>query len=72
MHKALLIFFSQSQNQVANNPLTGELKKIFPALSRGYIDLNQVKASIETLGGSTIQQRLITFWSFLPGLEEGF
>ena len=48
MLKALLIFFilipiffSQSQNQVINSPLTGELKKIFPALSRGYIDLNQ-------------------------------
>ena len=48
MRKALLIFFivipiffSQSQNQVVDSPLTGELKKIFPALSRGYIDLNQ-------------------------------
>lgn len=48
MRKALLIFFiaipvffSQSQNQVVDSPLTGALKKIFPALSRGYIDLNQ-------------------------------
>ncbi|MQY76767.1 MAG: hypothetical protein GH155_03975, partial [Spirochaeta sp.] len=48
MRKALLIFFiimpiffSQSQNQIVTSPLTGELKKIFPALSRGYIDLNQ-------------------------------
>lgn len=48
MRKGLLIllltipvFSMQSQNQVVNNALTGGLGKIFPALSRGYIDLNQ-------------------------------
>lgn len=72
MRKALLIFFilipiffSQSQNQVVNSPLTRELKKIFPALSRGYIDLNQ-NSEIdqnedidEVIAESTIKDELI-------------
>jgi len=72
MRKALLIFFiiipiffAQSQNQVVNSPLTGELKKIFPALSRGYIDLNQNGAIDqnedidEVIAESTVKDELI-------------